>query len=156
MSWSEHQRLRLALERQLLKQHMPGFDLLDPSGATYASGKFTSNSGRIYSVRVNLPERYPDACPKVYITDPMPLWGYRGFFGALRQKTIASYGVSHDMHTLGVHDRGWVQVCHFRSERWSASSTLVQVLVKVRLWLEAYEAHCRTGRPIDDFLMTQS
>ena len=148
MAWSEKQRYRLAQEKKILEKHLLGFDFYNPTDHTYVFGNFQTNCDNKYGVRVEIPSGFPDQCPKAYITSPNPLWGYRG------TETIQSYGVSHDMHTLSTHEAGWVQVCHFKSERWNASYTVYKVLIKVRLWLEAYEGHRSTGRIINNFLGT--
>jgi ubiquitin-protein ligase len=148
MAWSEEQRNRLALEKQLLEINMPGFYFYEPTGNTYVFGEFPTNCGNKYGVRVEIPLGFPDQCPKVYITTPNPLWGYGN------RKKIADYGIDHLMHTLSPHANGWIQVCHFKAERWTATCTLYKILIKVRLWLEAYEGHRNTGKFIDDFLGT--
>lgn len=148
MVWSEKQRYRLAQEKKILENHLPGFNFYEPTGNTYASGEFYTNCRNKYGVRIEIPSGFPDECPRAYVSTPNPLWGYRN------EKTILSYKVSHTMHTLSPHSNGWVQVCHFRPERWNASNTLYKVFIKVRLWLEAYEGHRATGRNIDDFLGT--
>ncbi len=158
MSWSESQQYRLGIEKKLLAVYMPDFSFYKPTGVTYLSGTFETNAGSSYGVRVEIPSGFPDQCPPAYITSPNPLWRHGqadSFWRRLMEKSINEEGISHEMHTLSPHTNGWVQVCHFRSERWSADVTLVQVLVKIRLWLEAYELHCATGRPIDDFMITQ-
>ena len=47
---------------------------------------------------------------------------------------------------------GCTQICHFRSDLWSGENTLYQVVMKGMIWLEAYEAHLRTGQPMSRYL----
>ncbi len=159
MGWREDQKYRLAVERVLVNEHMPGFVFRDPVGDTLVEGSFVTSANKAYGVRIEIPSGFPDQCPRAYITSPSPLWSYgqsNSLWRKLMEKNINEKGISHEMHTLSPHSNGWVQVCHFRPERWSADLTLIQVLLKVRLWLEAYELHSLTGRPIDDFLLTQN
>ena len=46
-------------------------------------------------------------------------------------------GTSGEQHTLAAHD-GLTQICHFNSSQWMSQNTLYQILMKGRLWLEAY------------------
>jgi hypothetical protein len=55
------------------------------------------------------------------------------------------------MHVLGTRDGG-TKICHSRSSRWVPENTLYLVALKGRVWLEAYEAHLRTRKPLDRFL----
>ncbi len=146
MAWSESQRYRLAIEKKILEEHLPGFSFFNPTDNTYVSGRFESNSKKSYEVRIVIPSGFPDECPKAYITHPNPLWGYN------QSKTIKSYETSHEMHTLTSHPNGWVQVCHFKQSRWNASHTIVKVLIKVRIWIEAYEGHLSTGKFINHYV----
>jgi hypothetical protein len=148
MTWDSLQRYRLAQEQAVLRQEYPGFSFYDPQGATYVSGRWVSNSGRPFSLRVSLPSGYPDECPASYITSPSPL---RGYFSR-----IESYGTSHDMHTWVTDRPGWVKICTYHPEHWSAAHSIAKVVRKGQLWMLAYECHLQDGRPIADFLMSVS
>ena len=54
-------------------------------------------------------------------------------------------------HTLGSQD-GCTKICHFRPELWKDNNTLYQVVMKGLIWLEAYEAHLRTGASLSKYL----
>ena len=58
------------------------------------------------------------------------------------------------MHTLG-SEHGWTRICHYGPQSWTPAVSLYKVYVKCRLWLEMYEAHLRTGNPIDYYLTHQ-
>ncbi|WP_265263088.1 hypothetical protein [Spirulina subsalsa] len=77
------------------------------------------------------------------VVSPSPL---RGFLG----QDMKAYETSSMMHTLSPDTYGYVQICHYRD--WLPNLTLYKVVLKGRLWLEALEAHKRTGQPIDHFL----
>ena len=76
------------------------------------------------------------------VTSPYPFKGHAG-------KNLIDYGESASMHTLDPKD-GYVQICHYKD--WSPRSTIYAVVLKGRIWLEACEAHIRTGNPLDRFL----
>ena len=58
------------------------------------------------------------------------------------------------MHTLSNGPNGEVQICHWRQNRWHSGITLNKVILKVILWLEAYEQHLVTGQSINEFVRT--
>ena len=59
---------------------------------------------------------------------------------------------SHSMHTL-TGENGCVRVCHYGYEDWAPNRiTLYQIIIKVRIWLEMYEWHLKTGKTLDEFL----
>jgi hypothetical protein len=155
---------------------MPGFNFYNLTGNTYVSGSFRTksrkpfelsglnfydltrdpyvpswlrtNRNKSYAVRIEIPQGFPDACPRAYITNPNPLWGYKDEY------TIQSKSPGSATHTLSPHStEGWVQICLYPSGHWKASYTLFLVLIKVRLWLAAYEFHRATGKPIANFLV---
>ncbi|MGX7826047.1 hypothetical protein ACTG9Q_13230 [Actinokineospora sp. 24-640] len=76
------------------------------------------------------------------VVDPVPL---RDFRGETLNKPCAS------MHVLGGKDLA-TKICHYRPSRWVPDNTLYLVALKGRVWLEAYDAHLRTGKPLDNFL----
>ena len=41
-------------------------------------------------------------------------------------------------------------------EKWSNDNSLYQVLMKGRIWLEAYEIHLRTGEDLEKYLAHMS
>src|SRR5437588_8134754 len=103
MAWSMTQQWRLAQEKKILEQKMPGFSFYNLTGNTYVSGSFRTknrklyelpglsfydltrdpyvpswrrtNRSKSYEVRIEIPKGFPDECPRAYITSPNPLWG---------------------------------------------------------------------------------
>ncbi len=120
------------------------------TGAYFLFGEHKTNSQRLYKLYSQIPSAYPYEHPKIYVSDPNPLWGY------MNSRTINSYGVSHQMHTMGNGPNNEVQICHWRSDRWHSGITLNRVVIKVILWLEAYEQHLSTGQPISDFVRSMA
>ena len=111
-------------------------------GSTYVEGPLTTNAGRSYQIRVYVPEQFPAICPSMIVSYPAPLRNRRG-----NVMTDASAS----MHTLGVRDGGTL-ICHYHPARWVPENTLYKVLLKGRIWLEAYEGHLSTGNDIDFYL----
>lgn len=148
--WTTDQRNRLAIEHQILQRE--GFSQFsvyhDRTRDTYyASGVATSNSGKRYSLYIPIPAGFPTQRPPLYVTDPHPLLMVDG-------KRISQLGVSHSMHTLTPRDNGTVQICHWRDSRWHSGIVLQKVFLKALIWIEAYEQHLATGRPLADFVRT--
>ncbi|MBL8542535.1 MAG: hypothetical protein JNJ63_01885 [Hyphomonadaceae bacterium] len=146
------QRTRLALEHQILQRE--GFSQFgvyhQPGGDTYcAHGVATSSSGKRYTLFSPIPAGFPSQRPPLYITEPHPLLMADG-------ARVSSLGVSHNMHTLTPHDAGWVQICHWRDARWHAGIVLQKVFLKGHLWIEAYEQHLATGKPLADFVRSMA
>jgi ubiquitin-protein ligase len=101
-----------------------------------------TNSGTVYTLRIEIPPDYPNSIPAVYITNPKPL---RTKYGASMLEP------SFPMHTLTGKD-GHVRICHFGYNSWSPRQTLAKVVMKCRMWLEIYEYHLQTGASIDSIL----
>jgi hypothetical protein len=149
--WTLDQRQRMAVEHQVLQRE--GFDQFSvyhnrSADSYYASGTATANSGRQYRLYIPIPSGYPNERPPMYLTDPNSL---RMADGSL----ISSLGVSHQMHTLEPWN-GWVQICHWRAQRWHSKIPLTKVFLKGLVWIEAYEQHLVTGRPLAEFVRTMA
>jgi ubiquitin-protein ligase len=147
MAWESYQRERLALEWTYLRQHSPNFGFYEPTGNTYVAGWWTSNNDRLYQLRISVPPGYPDECPSTYITHPSPLMAWR------HSATIESYGTSHEMHVWQTDRPGWVRICTYRPEQWSAAHSMLKIIRKALLWIVAYECHLEDGQPLKNFLM---
>ncbi len=150
-TWSEIQRTRLSGEEQLLSGSIPGFSFQDRAKAevTTIRGNYTTTHNKTYSLCVWLKENYPYEMPSLYITAPCPLYGHNG-------KTIQNYGTSHTMHVWTPDWNNYVKICHTKSEYWAASDTIVGIIMKGFLWLEAFDVHCKTGKSIDTLSLTYS
>jgi hypothetical protein len=102
-----------------------------------------SNSGRLYTIKAEW-ENYPYDVPVVYVTSPKPLKDYCG------EPLLEA---SHPMHTLPAVN-GCTRICHYGASQWHPGVFLYQVVVKVRVWIEVYENHLKTGKPLDRYLST--
>ncbi|MGD9902810.1 MAG: hypothetical protein AB7U83_05020 [Vicinamibacterales bacterium] len=150
--WSTDQRQRLYLENEILKRE--GFDQFavwhHPSDDTYTvSGTATASNGRTFYLWMPIPSGFPQQRPPLYITEPNPLRMFGG-------NPVVSLGVSHQMHTLTPHSAGWPQICHWRDARWHSGIVLQKVFLKGLIWIEAFEQHLATGRPLADFVSTMA
>ncbi|WP_338760925.1 hypothetical protein V7968_32670 [Nocardia vulneris] len=147
MTWAPYQQHRLGYDKAALRQHFPGFTFHRPTGDTCVLGTWFSNTGRRYDLRVAVPPGYPDECPSTYITYPTPLRDWTGV------KPIESYGTSHSMHVWQTDMPGWVKICTYRPESWSAAHSMVKIVRKGLLWIVAYECHLQDGTPLMHFLL---
>jgi hypothetical protein len=138
-------RRRLKIEETLLKQYFPSFRVQDLYGGPNpgAVGKLTSQSGKQYVIFLRLGQ-FPDEAPRMYVVSPK-LFNHRG-------ESMTQYGASGSMHTLAADEHGNTQICHYNGRFWNPRKTLYLCVMKGRLWLEAYEAHVRTGDDIDTWL----
>lgn len=132
---------RFKVEQTILDKYLPGFRI----GSVTARGMLTSNSGQAYAVRLDLPG-FPTRMPEAFITSPVLVMA--------NGQMLNLAGGSHAMHVLGCDGEGNPRICHWHEDAWTPSHTLYQVLIKVRIWLEAWEAHLRTGLPVSRWLPT--
>ena len=130
---------RLAIEREIMAQYFPGFAI----ERAEAIGTLTSNAGRRYGLRVTL-RGFPNRVPEVFVTSPI-LVMHSG-------RTLASLGPSGSMHVLQADVDGSPAICHFLDALWTPTLTIYNVVMKARIWLEAWERHVATGEPLDKFL----
>ncbi|MDM8542786.1 hypothetical protein QUF90_17055 [Desulfococcaceae bacterium HSG9] len=147
--WEPWQRERLVFEENIIKKELPDFWFRDHAkgGLTTIWGYYTTSANQEYRLCVWIKSGFPYKIPGLYITFPKPLYGYNG-------RTIQSYGTSHRMHVWEPDWNNSVKICHWQSEHWSASYTLLSIIMKGFLWLEAYEVHCKTGKHIDAYSLT--
>jgi hypothetical protein len=150
--WSASQRTRLAYEEALIREHMPHFWFRDhaKAGLTTVWGEHVTAANRAYTLCIWIKAGFPYEMPGLYVTSPCPLYGYRG-------KTIQSWAEEYSSHTMHVWKSDWndyVKICHTKEEYWNASDTLLSILMKGMLWLEAFEVHYRTGQSIDSLSLS--
>lgn len=140
------ERRRFERERQVLLGHL-GANLFRffnvDSSDTYVVMGARTNRGNVYTLRAELDD-FPFDIPPVYVTrmltdiDGNPL-----------------DEVSAEMHVL-TPKNGWTRICHYGPASWTPAVSIFKVFVKCRLWLEMYELHLQTGRPIDYYLNHQA
>ena len=145
MVWDQFQVDRLNYEARVLKENHPRceFEWKDDRGIVRI---WHHVDGSLYRLRLEIPGTYPDEKPKVYVEYPVPLKSY------WPDRTIAQIGANHNYHILSTSSAGEVQICHFPDNVWDASKSIHLVVLKAKLWLEAYATHhLKTSQPICDF-----
>ena len=145
MPWSASQQTRLGYEKQLLEQYFRGnrATWIDPTGNARVEIRVTCSSNRDYTLRIYIPVDFPNACPQMVVCNPSHCL-------VKRNGTVMSSADSDD-HTWGSKD-GCTQICHYKPAEWTDDNTLYQVTMKGLIWLEAYEAHLRTGNSLSNYL----
>jgi len=144
MTWNDRQRQRLTAERRILQHYFPEARWLNPHDAsnTRVEIDMPTNDRNRYRLHVMVPHDYPSSQPHLLVVNPSPLRA-RGY------DLLATSGVMHTLTPLLSHPQ-CVRICHYRD--WDPNKTLYLVLMKARLWVEAYESHLRHGNPIDNYL----
>lgn len=138
-------KTRLENEKQALRRYFPKFKIQDPDGPKAGViGRMVSNSGKEYVVWLSL-ENFPNKAPSMYIISPDPLLACGG-------SPLASLAPNFRMHLLPPDDHGHPQICHYNDQFWHPKVALYKILMKARIWLEAYEQHLIHGDPIDVYL----
>ena len=137
MPWTAAQRDRLAAEKSVLEHYFPGcVKWIDPTGDTKVEVALMTNNDNKYTLRLYI-DNFPNAMPDlVVVSSPKPMPDWDG---------------SYDNHTLIKRD-GYLRICHYHESQWTDRSSLYEVMMKGRVWLEAYEGHIRTGQPMNHFL----
>lgn len=102
-----------------------------------------TNSGNVYTLRIDLTD-FPAQPPKAFVTHML----YDKNGDPLNSP-------SRLMHTLTA-ENGQTRICHYGPGAWTPWVSIFKVYVKCRLWLEMYEAHLRTGKPIEYYLSHQN
>ena len=144
MGWTKSQRKRLAAEKTVLEHFFSGdVTWIDPMGDTKVEVSMKTNNGKQYRLRVYLKNEdgssadFPNSVPDMVVSaspSRMPNWD-----------------TSSSTHTLGRRD-GFLKICHYHDQKWTDRSSLYEVFMKGRVWLEAYEGHLRTGNGMDYYL----
>lgn len=137
---------RYKAEREVLEAKLPAniYRFIDVNTTNpYLVMAARTNSGNIYTLIMDL-EAFPDNVPRVFVTQML----YDKEGNALDTPDAA-------MHVL-LSAHGCTQICHHGGMSWTNRVSLYKVYIKCRLWLEMYEAHLRTGKPIDYYLKHQN
>lgn len=143
MPWSSTQRQRLALEKALLEQNFRSrVTWIDPTENTKVEVRVTCTNNKQYTLRIYLPPDFPNSVPQMIVKTP--------WMTTLKKRDGRELEGIAD-HTLGSRD-GCTLICHFKPALWRDNVTLYQTVMKGMIWLEAYEAHLRTGATLSRYL----
>ncbi len=147
MSWSTEQQNRLNKEWEIVKQYFPGFEWKYYGTQLCLEGWMTTNQKTMYKLRLYVPIDMPNSVPEVVITYPYPITDNLG-------KALTDYNYSATMHLLSPKD-GYPKICTYKSTHWNPNRTFYNVLIKVRIWLEALDGHKSSGHALDYYLKHQ-
>ncbi len=106
-----------------------------------------TNKSVNYKIRLYVPNDIPNSVPKAVITYPNPVTNYYG-------RKLINDGYSSSMHLLEPKN-GYPQICTYRSVNWHPNKTFYNILMKIRIWLEAFDGHKETGNSLDYYLKHQ-
>jgi len=139
---------RFNLENHYLEKRFPRrfvFTDMD-TDSPWIDCSVKSNTGQNYRLKITL-DGFPAKMPKVYVTNPNPLEGYRG-------QNMAEVGVSADLHLLSPDESGNIQICHYKESDWTGGDNqmLSHIMLHAKMWLEAFELFKRDGIPLDTYL----
>ena len=144
MPWSQFQQTRLVFEKGLLEQYFRGrVAWIEPRGNTRVEITVTCTNNKQYVLRIYIPPDYPNSCPQMVIS-------YPSYCLRKRDGTVMD-SASNDDHTWESID-GCTKICHYKPAEWTDDNTFYQVSMKGLIWLEAYEAHLRTGKSLSNYL----
>lgn len=132
----------MLIEKKILRKYFPDFYWIDPTGDAQVEGTLRTNDGCEYRIRLYIPPDYPNSEPDMVIIDPSPLLDYDG-------NDVTEFENRYHLHLNQPRD-GWPTICY--TKEWTPETTLYKVLLKGRLWVEAFEAHLNTGRKLDRYL----
>ena len=137
--------VRYQAEIAVLRKKLPSgwFHFEDRENSTpVLKAAARTNGGNVYTLYFDL-DGFPMQAPKVFVMK------------MLRTKDgLMMSDPSSAMHTLS-SEHGWTRICHYGSQSWTPNVSLYKVYIKCRLWLEMYELHLKTGKPIDYYLSHQ-
>ena len=147
MPWSPAQRQRLSFEKNVLEKYFNNrVTWIDPTGDTKIEVRVTCTNNKEYTLRVYVPTDFPNSVPDMIVKTPS--------MNKLKRSNGSELQGSLD-HVYGSRD-GCTQICHFKPNMWKDNNTLYQVFMKGMIWLEAYEAHLRTGATLGRYLSEMS
>ena len=135
-------RMRLKYERKLLEKYYNGekFPWRWRNGMAEFERDITTSRKNVYRLRILVGENYPKELPELVVCNspkPMP-------------KSEEWQG-THTTHTWP-QKHGLLQICFYRQVCWTTQNKLYQVFKKGEQWLEAYEEHLATGKPMTKIL----
>jgi hypothetical protein len=148
VAWSAEQQNRLNKEWEIVQQYFPQFEFVRSGVHLCLEGWMTTNGKAQYQIRLYVPSDLPNSVPEVVITWPSPVTDFDG-------KSLTQYQHDARMHLLSPKD-GFPRICTYKSTHWNPNRTFYNVLMKVRVWLEALDAHKATSQPLDAYLSHQT
>lgn len=116
------------------------YRLEDPYGLrTELLALVKTERGKFYYLFIKM-HGYPEVCPTVYVKGEL-----KDCKGNPMSTTDAS------MHCYGYED-GNTKLCIGWESSWNPQTTIIFLYLRGKIWLECYESHLVTGKPIDYYL----
>ena len=144
MPWSATQQKRLSFEKDLLERYFRNrVTWIDPADNTKVEIRVTCSNDKQYTLRIYIPDDYPNSCPDMVVCNPSNC--------LTKRNGIPMDSPSDHNHTWR-SKHGCTQICHYKPAEWTDDNTLYQVTMKGLIWMEAYESHLRTGNPLSNYL----
>ena len=137
---------RLAMERAVLARKLPPntYHFCNmQTDCPFLAVAARTNAGNIYTVRIDL-RNFPNQVPAAGVT--------RLLNDRMGNPLDTCNGL---MHVLNCDWQGGTRICHYGPRSWTPNVSLYKIFIKCRLWLELYELHLQTGKPIDHFVVHQ-
>ena len=147
MGWTNEQQKRLNKETEVLRQYFTDFKIKYLDLQICFEGWMTTNLNNKYFLRLYVPHDMPNSVPEVVILYPENLIDYNG-------KRVVDLHQNQSMHLL-FPKSGYPNICTYKPTHWHPGITFYNVLVKARIWLEAFDGHRITGKPLDHYLKHQ-
>ena len=138
--WSDRQKHRIDIEKNLLTEYFSDRTFWNANN-TKVEIHMNTNDNTKYVLQILLPEDFPYSSPTLCVISPRLELRNGEYFPES----------STSLHTL-INIDGHTTICHFHPQFWTQDNTLYQVIMKGRLWLEAYSLYHRTGKTMDKYL----
>lgn len=137
---------RLEKELSVLRRKIPknAYKFMDlGTSKPYLLIGAKTKKGNIYTIRIEL-DKFPEEIPKAFINKML-----------YNKSGEPMNGCSASMHTLD-SEGGRTRICHYGTNSWNHFVSLYKVYVKCALWLDMYELHLYSGKPMEYYLNHQS
>ena len=135
-------RPRLKLERNLLEKYYNGekFRWHWTYGMAVFERNIKTSRNNVYRLRILIGENYPEQLPDLVVcASPKPM------------PKSSEWQGTHTTHTWP-QKHGLLQICFYHPLCWTRENMLYQVFQKGKEWLDAYEKHLSTGKPMNELL----
>lgn len=134
----------LMLKCKHVEKYFPDWEFVwENDEKAHFSGWVMGNGPNWYQLRLELNPQLPEVCPELFVWEPIILPNASS--GTINEL------LGHSTHTRPNGPDGRVQICFIAPNDWDASISFLLPLLRGALWINAYEAHLATGRPISDF-----
>jgi hypothetical protein len=134
-------------ETRLLRRYAKWARWYNGNQYPLVEGSVSNKYGDPFVLRIELGAHFPHQEPYLYVMSPRRLPKYGSGY-------VNDEGCSHAFHTHENGPNGLVSICH--TSGWNPSMTLVSVLFRGIIWINAYGLHRRTGKDLCDCMDTYS